>query len=276
MAFPAYQTSATGSAIGSASAAVDRPSGTADGDLLIVAVCTIRGSGYASVNSIPSGWNSLNNGNAFVGTVYSKMYVYWKIASSEPSTWTWGFNTNTNHVWISARFDTMDATTPLAIANIDMVNNSTSPSWANTITPSTSDGLMCAFVFASQTNTISAFAITTDNPTWNTRQTSGDGNLKLLTAERSQTSATGNSSATLSSGIPGTPSICSIFSIKRVTEFSNTISETVTATDTQTSIRGLFQTFTETLTTIDILTALKSRLWTKKTKPTTTWTKKIK
>jgi len=67
MAFPAYQTSATGSAIGSASAAVDRPSGTADGDLLIVAVCTIRGSGYASVNSIPSGWNSLNNGNAFVG-----------------------------------------------------------------------------------------------------------------------------------------------------------------------------------------------------------------
>jgi len=65
-------------------AAVDKPSGTSEGDILF---CLI-GIRYETVDSVPSGWNLLasNTGNS------DKYYLYYKIAgASEPSSYTWSF-----------------------------------------------------------------------------------------------------------------------------------------------------------------------------------------
>lgn len=74
--------------------AVTKPSAVADGDLL---VCVIYAESDANtVDVVPSGWTlaaSIANTGAFI------VFVYWKIASSEPASWTWSMTTGSS--WYS-------------------------------------------------------------------------------------------------------------------------------------------------------------------------------
>jgi hypothetical protein len=74
---------------------LSKPSGVVDGNLL-VAVWYLE-TDVNTVDSVPAGWNlagSIANTGAFT------IRVYWKIAASEPSAWTW--SAGTNATWSAA------------------------------------------------------------------------------------------------------------------------------------------------------------------------------
>lgn len=66
-----------------------KPGHVHDGDLMIVAV-VCDGSGV--LTSVPSGWTQI--GSTVSGAGDSELRVYYKVANSEPSSWTWVWNAN--------------------------------------------------------------------------------------------------------------------------------------------------------------------------------------
>lgn len=62
---------------------LDKPAGTADADVLIAAIVT-RSS--AAVTAAPSGWMALISRSIDAS---KNLYVYWKTASGEGSSWSW-------------------------------------------------------------------------------------------------------------------------------------------------------------------------------------------
>lgn len=94
----------------------------------------------------------------------------------------------------------------------DLIRSDTTPSYDNTITQTFPDSLLLFLVTAvdnAASGSVASYAITTDNPTWTERYDSyassdafggagyGDGLMAGATAMRTQTTATGNSSVTL-------------------------------------------------------------------------------
>ncbi len=67
---------------------VAKPTGTVNGDILF---CLIS-CGAPTVDSVPSGWTLL--GEYYNAGAYDRYYLYYKIASSEPASWTWSFSTS--------------------------------------------------------------------------------------------------------------------------------------------------------------------------------------
>ena len=64
-----------------ASIVINRPTGTANGDFLLAHFFTV-----STVSSVPAGWLPLGSATIAGGT----LYVYYKFASGEPASWTWG------------------------------------------------------------------------------------------------------------------------------------------------------------------------------------------
>lgn len=106
---------------GSASTIVNKPTGTADNDLMIAVIARSGGTTYP--NSVPSGWTLLP-GRVSTGDTYS---VYYRIASSEGSNYTWGFSGAVN---ISARILTyrggFNTTNPINLDCLSSIPYSTS------------------------------------------------------------------------------------------------------------------------------------------------------
>lgn len=69
---------------------ISKPSGTIDGDIMIATLCS-----QYTVSSAPLNWNQLCT--AFVAASF-RQYIYWKIASSEGSSYEWAFGGNAQ-VW---------------------------------------------------------------------------------------------------------------------------------------------------------------------------------
>lgn len=88
MAYAYRSSNSAGNASGGA-LAVSNPSGLTDGDLL-VAIAYLEDD-TNTWSSVPSGWNA---GPAIANTGIFKLWSYWKIASSEPASWTWTPNTS--------------------------------------------------------------------------------------------------------------------------------------------------------------------------------------
>ena len=87
-----------------------KPAGTADGDLLIARAYLENDTNTWA--TVPSGWSlagSIANTGAF------KLWVYWKIASGEPASWTW---TPTTSAW---RTITVDAYSGGVSPSVDVV-----------------------------------------------------------------------------------------------------------------------------------------------------------
>jgi hypothetical protein len=88
MAFAYRSGSSAGNSSGG-SIAPSKPAGTVDGDLLIARAYLEDDTNTWS--SVPSGWTlagSIANTGGF------KLWVYWKVASGEPASWTWTPTTN--------------------------------------------------------------------------------------------------------------------------------------------------------------------------------------
>ncbi len=70
-----------------------RPTGTADGDLLLAVLGVGYGSNALAISSVPAGWTLLYASGAIARTNgYDYFWVYTKTAASEPSSWSWTFN----------------------------------------------------------------------------------------------------------------------------------------------------------------------------------------
>lgn len=251
---------------------VTKPTGTTDGDLLIVGVYR---SGVDDVNSVPSGWTLIHTDGSGGG---EKLWTYYKIASSEGASWTWGWDgSNTNKGWYALRFDGHDATTPIDTNAIATVTNDGTPSFANTVTPTIANCMLVFSVLARQDSSsgTSGYAVTTDNPTWTERldTTSSSVTCAVATADRTATSATGNSTVTLGSDDGTEDSTGSMIVIRRKTQFTANPTETITASDTLTPNIDYVVNPTETMTmTENLSTADPFTTWTNVSKNTTTWT----
>jgi len=207
-----FRTSTNGSIDGSTTT-VTRPSGTTDGDLLVT---VLSRNGLDTPNSSPTGWTQAEGATGPNGTL---IYVYWKIASSEPASWDWGWSSNNaGKAWMCARFDGTHAVSPIGDSNIANAGNTANPSWANGITPPVANSVLLLAVEAVQNSTLSVtgVGVTTSDPGgWTSIISSSIGAatpfMLFMSNPRSQVTATGNSTATL--GASTADSIACLLSI---------------------------------------------------------------
>lgn len=70
---------------------VSKPTGTVDGDLLVVGLSTRVAATTGLVTAVPTDWQLLHSTTTATDPG-PNVYVYWKIADNEPASWTWTFN----------------------------------------------------------------------------------------------------------------------------------------------------------------------------------------
>lgn len=104
---------------GAASLAVNKPTGTAENDLMVTWIYSNLVSGSEGVlNSVPTGWTKIlfKNGSSSVGAGWA----YYKLAgSSEGSSYTWGFSTTLQLVIECATFRGINLESPIGNSDSD-------------------------------------------------------------------------------------------------------------------------------------------------------------
>jgi len=234
-----------------------------------------------NITSVPSGWSQLTTiANGGGGTL--RVY-YIKATSTEVSA--------TDFTWVAdgnflcggiVRLTGDFHSTPFAVYGQDDEVSTVSPTYTTTVTPNNANSLLLYFVGATVSTgimggtSVSNYAVTTSNPSWTEAfdvttniGSNGDIQCSMAYATRPQITATGNSTATIS----GARSSSAVIVVCRP-KILVTISDTLVLVDSLKKV--IRKTISSTLSLVDTLTTGKSRKWTKRTKPTTTWTKKIK
>lgn len=98
-----------------ANSTINKPSGTADGDLLI-AQFVLERDGSAHSATPPAGWTLLDDFTFDAFSAYYRTYLYWKIAGgSEPSSYTWTHTTGLSSGLLVA-YSGVNASTPFDVA----------------------------------------------------------------------------------------------------------------------------------------------------------------
>jgi len=140
VANPTVRSSSVNSAASDSNPTALLPAGTANGDALYVGI-------YAGAASAPgmnvaaSGWNFLNGQTSGLGS----MFVYWKIAASEPANWTWALTGPAN--WIAQTIAVQNpgnAVTPTDVSGIQP-NASSLNIGAPSITTTRANDLLLGF-----------------------------------------------------------------------------------------------------------------------------------
>lgn len=114
----------SGQNTGAVSAVVSVPTGTADDDVMIAYGFAINGSASVPTITVPSGWTTIDEDDDVSegGATKFKVGMYYRVASSEPSnyTWTYPLDTGTQRIVFQiATFRGVDTTTPLDDAAAD-------------------------------------------------------------------------------------------------------------------------------------------------------------
>ncbi len=130
---PTFRSSSNVAASAS-SVTLNKPTGTVDGDYLLAAFLISSG---ASVSAVPSGWTQ-DYTTAIGGA--QRFYVYKKLASGEPASWSWTLSTSTGHVGSCACVTDVDQSNPLNISggqlnasSVNVVAPSITTTVANTL-----------------------------------------------------------------------------------------------------------------------------------------------
>lgn len=277
-------TSSTTNNLGSAgtTTVVTKPSGTVDGDLLVA----ILGNRAATktMSSVPSGWTLITSNT---GATNKGMYAYWKIASSEPSDWTWTWGASGLNAGAVLRINgNFDPITPIDVSNAAATADGvTSLVFTDTVTPTKTNELMLFPVFASRAATgldnISAYAVTNNNPSWTELYdiNAGVSNsvvFSLAYATYSVASATGNSTATAGASAAGEGAEGMLIVILRQTAFTANIVDTETVADSITASRARVILNSDTETVTDSNSISKDAGWTNQNKNISTWTNQSK
>jgi hypothetical protein len=270
---------------GSASLVLTKPAGTVDGDVMLV----FLGMGDdLRVFSAPGGWTELHQAND--ADSHCRIACFYKVASSEGADYT--FTTTSAPEWTGSisSFSGVDNSTPISASAIASDNTGgsreASPTYSNTITPATLSMLIMGICgntrpTGGQTVDASSQAIVTDDPGgWTEISQDSNTNAFVMhgldvsrSAIRTATSATGNSSATLSNAAY---SICIIVALKRAAEsLTATLTDTTTVTDAVTSTRDMSVSLSDTVSSTDILDTDKNE-WSNTDKSSTSWVNQTK
>lgn len=266
--------SATSATTTSGSITITKPSSVAVGDLLIAVIGTQN-----SISTAPTGWTALTNKSTASG--YINVYVYYVVATStqvSATDFTWTASTNFMVGGISRI--TGQQGTPVGIYASANAASSTTPTLAMTVTPDDASSLLLfcvgSGINSGATNSSSAYAIVTSNPSWTeafdttaNAGGSGSGQVAMAYATRPEITATGNASLTLASSWES----AGIMVVVRPL-LLYTASETETATDA--TVRSVTKTLSETENASDTISSSKQLSWSNDTKNTSTWTNDTK
>lgn len=205
----AFETISTTAFSETATLTLTKPTGTADGELLVAVIGAEPGGG-GSVNSVPSGWTLAKQ-----ETTDGVTYMYYKIASSEGASWAWGFSASNVCGGAVLRISDPNTSDPLdQVASEKVLDDATPVFSSGDIDPTTTSSLfiMVAHVTDSAVRSTSTYAIVTNNPTWTERADFNENisglnqSLAVATALRAEDTASGDVSFTVVSGSAGADS----------------------------------------------------------------------
>lgn len=134
------ESSATATATAASALTINKPSGTASGDVLVAFISMTRSS---TINTPPTSWNVIE-----VSGTYANSHAYWiKAGGSEPANYTWDEGTNTDWAGCIFRLSGVNATTQLDATTVTGEDTSYNTSFtANEITTATDGAIVFAAV----------------------------------------------------------------------------------------------------------------------------------
>lgn len=261
------------------SVTITKPSGVVDGDLMIAILYSTQNQGVGQIWSVPAGWTLVREDNLGINP-YITISTYSKVAASEGSSYIWNMLVALTTAGGSIlRITDFNTTTPvLASSGYTASGSTTSLTFTDTVTPTNGYHLILfpIITVSSSSNSLSAQAITTSNPTWTELSDNYSSNLtmNLVYSTRPESTPTGDSSATAS--VTCTSWGAQKIVINRVYAFSSTISDSTTVTDTHVNNVGFNLTVSDSVTPTDTITAIKQKTWATLDKIATTWSNLLK
>lgn len=194
-----YQSSQTTSYASGTTVVITKPTGLAVGDLMVACIQALGITAHTDITC--SGWTTET------GSTNTDVAVLKKTAdSSDVAASNFTFDLGGTYISGGAITRITNGSSTWTTGTIFNAGTTSSPVFTTGITPSTTDSLMLMFVIGVGSGgfeTSSAYAITTNNPSWTEAYDIGvdstsDGSIALAYANRPESSATGNFSATCS------------------------------------------------------------------------------
>lgn len=260
---------------------IAKPSGTVDGDFLLAFIAV----GNETVNSItftdPSGWTLL--GNIYANNQYFRCYS--KIASSEPSSWTWTpTNTGSTQYKMGACVNFKDYSVAMNIDGITVQSVTTgvgaggrAVNFAGSVSPTITNDLIIICTFnqmqSGGTTDSTAYTIATNNPgSWTemfdsggVAQASNAINIALAYATRPATGTTGNYATTLTpspNASTGSTSAGFLIALTRNIISTVAVTDVIVTVEPKVSFTALFQFIVKDIVaTVDTMSTTISTLW---------------
>lgn len=170
MAQVTFRAQATVSNDGSGTMTINKPAGTIDGDLMIAHASFSSQAGY-DARITPSNWNVLHAITSGGGS--GNVAIWWKIASSEGSSYDFGGTTGAGNPFIGyiTTWFNNRSSSPIDTSseNDDTSSNTTATGAA--ITPTASPEAIMLFLVSgtNASTTVSGYAVANNNPTWTER-----------------------------------------------------------------------------------------------------------
>ncbi len=247
----AFRAGSTVNNTSSSSAVLNKPAGTADGDVLIVAIAYNTG----MTISPPAGWTHLYGQSSAQA---QKMDTYYKVAASEGASWTWTFTGGPGgNSGVVVGYSGCNATPVDTSAQGTDATNPTTSLIAPTVTPTKATDMLVCLV-----NSVSgASSPTFTAPTGMTLRTNvtGASTYVIGTAELqlASSSATGTETFTVSQNVSGSNGV----SVLLVGVITNTKTLAVTSTGSMSLVRSIGKIFPVTSTGTPTITP--NSIWSK-------------
>lgn len=166
---PVFQTASSfGASVNGTSISVNAPSGTSDGDLLVACVCSV----FPNQFTITGSWTPLDQVTATTnsGTVDCSALLWFRVASSEPASYTMGMNASNVMCGAIVRYSGVDTTAPVRMIQHTETGAiaTTSPAPPALIAQQSPDMVVDVYVTGSD-NTVASIAVTPPGGSWSTR-----------------------------------------------------------------------------------------------------------
>jgi hypothetical protein len=146
---PTFRDVQSSTLTGGTSLVVTKPSATADGDFMVVAIVMPN---TRTVSAVPSGWTVAPNLPFVSGGIATTLYVYTKVAASEGSSWTWTLDSATDSLAVAVAYSGVQAVTPFNVSGVPFQTAATNTVASPSITPSV-DGCKVVAIYAVDTST---------------------------------------------------------------------------------------------------------------------------
>ena len=300
MAVTVESTTTSAFSSGSTSFSQNRPTGTTDGDLLVAIVFTGNDNGTTdlTVSSAPSGWTLVEQTKTTISGGSNNpvnVYTYEKIASSEPSSWTWTLSTSGSQYYYAGSVFRISESSGITASDEDTVDNNDSPSFTTGLTPTGANNLFIMATVATDISSgghsTSSYAITTDNPTWTElldTQSDTTGTTILASvayATRSESTSTGNWSCAFSTSSGFADSASQLHSITTELDVTTNLDTAGSITIDQGGSHDVFLGITTPLDSPGVMTITgdagtpttqEYEEWTDQSKSSSNWTNQSK